>query len=270
MLKIFIPCCNRPKFIGKQVASFKHFLKDEFEMIILNDGPNDFLRDSIQKECENLEIKSFATPSGLNRSGPSNAHASILNWIYHTEILKNHSEDPIMFVDSDMFMIREYSVLDSMAGFNITALPQYRGHVKYYQPNLMFINMKGLPGREQINFNPAFVEGYATDIGGSLYPYIKNNPELKIKDLIHTSHIKPENDNMHVLPEKAKLGFNPEFGIEIYESSFLHYGAASNWNVSFLSPQDFFPTKTRYVFSLIDKCISGEIVMEKNNFKFGG
>jgi len=270
MLRIFIPCCNRPSFIEKQVTSFNHFLKDEFEMIILNDGSSDFLRNKIAQECDKLQIQNIIPPRNINRFDPSNSHASVLNWAYNHIILEKYNNDIILFADSDIFMVREYLIEESLAGNHFAALPQNRGHIDYYQPNMMFIDMKNLPNKNALNFSPALIGGYQTDTGGSTHYYIKDNPDLKIKDLIHTSHIKPENNNMHVLPEAALSGFNPEFGIEIYESSFLHYGAASNWNVSFLSPQDFFPTKTRYVFSLVDKCVSGEIVMEKNNFKFEG
>ena len=48
---------NKPEFIRWQHATFKKFLKDDYEFVVFNDAPNKKLSKKIEAACRKLKIE---------------------------------------------------------------------------------------------------------------------------------------------------------------------------------------------------------------------
>ena len=93
-------------------------------------------------------------------------------------------------------------------------------------------------------------QGVVGDTSSGLHHFLDASPEVKVRPVLHTSHINRLNDNLECLPREARERYRHYFRVEMYERAFLHYGSASNWKIGlgfeyFNSPIDFLPEKTR-------------------------
>lgn len=86
-----------------------------------------------------------------------------------------------------------------------------------------------------------------TDTGGKLFKWLLRNPDLKIRYIKHTFHIK--GDRKAVLPERFRANYDDEYSIQAIEDFILHYRAGSNWQKKGL---DFITAKRDYFFSLLN------------------
>ncbi|WP_209125696.1 hypothetical protein [Alkalihalobacillus sp. BA299] len=262
-VKIYTFSYNRPDFIPLQFKSIKNFIKEDYEYIVFNDGKNNSIRNKIKENCDNLGVKHIITHFTDIKS-PSEAHAYLLQWAFHNIII--HDKQCICcLIDPDMFFITETSIEKYLNGYDLAGIPQYRRHVKYLYPNILFLKMDNLPNKENINFMNGLVEGEKTDTGGFLYYWLKQNKRLKIKYIQHTSHIYSKNNNMHCLPDEIKREYNDDYRFDIIDKMILHYGRGSNWDKKDTS---FHINKTNLAFRFVNGCIMGDIVLPKYVYKF--
>ena len=201
-------------------------------------------------------------------SSASVANAAVAQWAFDNVILQEYSNDMVVLLDHDMFMCREFSVKEYMTNYGMSGIPQVRGHIKYHWIGILFFDLSVLPNKARINIFCGLVRGKNVDAGGMLWYYIHENPEVAVRDMEHTSHIKDENSNLYVLPDSVLEKYHSSFCLQIVESSFVHYGGASNWKHNLLSTNDFTPDKTSFFNWLMSECLSGSIKMPKIEYSF--
>ena len=262
-VRIFSPVCNNPEFIKLQAKTFERFLDDDYDYIVLNDGLDPGLVSEISKVCQELSIECVEVPKSLIHSSAAVAHSAVMQWAYDNIILGKYVDDICVFVDSDMFAIRDFSISSFVGDNALCGVPQHRGPIEYFWPGLLFMNIPLMPNKEDFNVYCGIVRGFNVDAGGIMWHYLNENRGINLKGIQHTSHIHSCNSNMHVLCNEVLERYDEEFRIEILESSFLHYGGASTRNFP-----DRQKRKREFVGWLLAACIDNSIKMPEVDFVF--
>jgi len=257
MINIFTSVVNRPEFVEIQKKLFDKFLKEPYQFHVIDDSLEESISLDFKVVCEEYGIKYYRKPQGsrsLNESRWSGArHAcETIQWTYDNLIKTDYCNDFVLFLDSDMFLIDHFSIVDHMENEIISGLRQTRGKVKYMWNGLMFFDMLKIKSIDSdLNFSDGIVEGEMTDIGGHLYYYFKKNGiEFKNTDVEYPTHF---ND---LDLQKDANGFNMELHLD---SKFLHYRAGTNWHTqsNWKGKIDPFAIKEKIFHEIIGDLLNG-------------
>jgi len=229
LVKIYTYPDKRPDFILRQKKSLDVFLRDNFELIVINNGSNVQLRDEIYKICADNQITHHFVENP-NHSNPNVACEYPIVQSMNRFICKENTADISVILDSDMFFIKPFSISEYLGEYELAAIKQIRKHVNYIWNGIVFINHRTIKNIEELDFSIKTIDGVPTDVGGSTYFYFKNNPNCKLRNILHTSHIHPKNKNLHVIPHSLLDDYNIDYCFELIENSILHYGRGSNWD----------------------------------------
>ncbi len=157
----------------------------------------------------------------------------------------------VMIIDSDMFLIEQFSLQEYLSNYDLAGVPQSRQHVNYLWNGLLFFNMNSLPDKTSLNFNCGQVDGIPVDVGGHTYDYLSTHPETRVKLIGHM--LIPEG---YVLFEEEGMPKNVRFLLEqgmcniefLIRYTFLHYRSGANWDYK---PLQYHQTKTQILESFI-------------------
>jgi len=247
MIYIFTSVVNRPDFVELQNKLFKKFLKNSHEFHVIDDSIIESIESQFQNVCYENGLKYYKKPPRATALNPAQSCADTIQWTYDNIIRKNHSNDIVFFLDSDMFLIDEFDIEEYMNNVIISGLPQVRGHVTYMWNGIMFFNMPIIEDKD-IDFSDGVVEGEMTDVGGHTYWYFKkNNISMKETDVQYPTHY---ND---IDLQKDAGGYNMELHLD---GKFLHYRAATNWHSNWRSSDDPLVGKTKVFKEIIDSILS--------------
>lgn len=226
---------NRPDFIPYQYKCFQKFLKEPFEYVVYNNADNNDICRVIAKTCKDLGIECVRVPQDIHKSGaPSIRCAESLNYAISSHAINHHGK--ICIIDSDMFLLKPFSISKHLDGYNILGVPQSRGNVSYITNQLIL--MTDIPNLHRFKMDCVSIGNINTDTGGYFYYYHKENPSIKYGDIsfIASGHPKEyylssiENERVR---EYMRNDPSPEEAgafAELYlNHSFLHYRAGSNW-----------------------------------------
>lgn len=247
MIHIFTSVVNRPDFVELQQKLFKKFLKNEYQFHIVDDSIIESIESEFQSVCFENGLKYYKKPPRASAMNPAQACADTVQWTYDNIICKNHSEDIVFFLDSDMFLIDEFDIEEYMEDAIISGLPQVRGHVTYMWNGIMFFNMPMIEDKN-IDFSDGTVEGHMTDVGGMTYWYFKKTGiKMKETDVQYPTHY---ND---IDLQKDAGGYNMELHLE---GKFLHYRAATNWHSNWRGLDDPLVGKTKVFKQIMESILS--------------
>lgn len=260
---IFTYSYNRPEFIEYQYKTFEKFLLDDFEFVVFNDASDTAMRDKIEKTCKTLQIKCINIPQHIHNlpylkrfPGEDFNHPSVRNSNVVQYSLNNlgfNHNGIVALFDSDLFLVRPFSIKKFMEGFGLSGMPQSRGNpdflIDYLWIGLVFIDMYTIPDRRTLNFNCGQVEGISVDPGGHTYYYLNAHPEVPVRFLNVASWpfavCKECAENniricLHNDKELRNWGFdnrqidfihkgpiNSEFFLN---GTFFHYRGGTNWD----------------------------------------
>jgi hypothetical protein len=152
---------------------------------------------------------------------------------YSLDTLGFDHQGIVAIIDSDMFLIRPFSIEQYMRGYDLAGYPQSRKHIEYIWNGIVFFDMQTLPDRKTINFNCGPIDGIGLDVGGQTYRYFQSHPNLRLKfmdgmylKLDHQISQREASDpNLYFLLNK-----NPN-NIEFFlDYSFFHYRGGGNWD----------------------------------------
>ena len=225
---------NKPEFIIWQYKTFKKFLKDEYELIVFNDAPNLRYFEGIQTICDELQITSIDVPQKIHQHpyylpreegvmGPSAECAETIQYMLAT--VGFSYPGVVAIVDSDMFLIQEFSIENFMRGYQLAAYPwrlkNNQNEVVYLLPNLMFFDMRTLPDKETLNFNLGTVEGVRCDTGGHTYYYLSKHPDLKWRKTNFVTWHTPREENLFTSSLLSSLQSIPNFTPSLLSKSLI-------------------------------------------------
>lgn len=223
MIKIYSIQFNNPEFLYYQFLTFKKFIKEEHELICINnsfDKPEE--KEAIRQKAHELNIPHYF-PEGINHSKSGYSHQTALQWTWKNFII--NSNDINIIVDHDMFFIRDFSFDPS---YDITSVMQGRGeHIRYFHPGFMVIN-NTLKDKETVDFKGELIDGFNCDTGGNWHHYLVAHPQLKIKGL-SICNICSEHENMDIMPPEARSDYNESDPLQIIGGNIIHFRNGSNW-----------------------------------------
>jgi len=245
MIHIFTSVVNRPDFAILQNQLFKKFLKNEYQFHIVDDSVEESVSGQFELICNQSGFSYYRKPERAVQLNPAQSCADTVQWTYDNIIRKNHCDDIVLFLDSDMFLIDEFDIEEYMKDEIISGLPQVRGHVTYMWNGIMFFNMPKIEDKN-IDFSDGVIEGQMTDVGGMTYWYFKKNSiQMKETNVEYPTHY---ND---IDLQKDAGGYNMELHLD---GKFLHYRAATNWHANWRGFEDPLLAKT-IVFNQIMQSI---------------
>ncbi len=225
---IFTYAYNRPDFIEIQYKTFKKFLKDDYEFIVFNDAVDAAMEQNIIAMCTKYGIRCIRIPQsihakpylrrwqGENYQDPAVRNSNVV--MYSLNEIGFKHDGLVVLLDSDMFLIRNFSIKEYMHTYDLAGLEQPRPGVIYLWIGLAFLDMRTMPNRHTIDFNCGLVGSQPVDAGGQTYYYLQNNPTAKVRffeeGFIHNFHFV--------------LGKTRHIPI-VDENIFFHYYAGTNW-----------------------------------------
>lgn len=274
---IFTYSYNRPDFIELQYKTLKKFLQDDYHFVVFNDAQDPRLYKQIQDTCKQLTIPCIKIPQEIHRGSnePSVRNCNVVHYsLKHYGFLH---DDILVLLDSDMFLIKPFSVKDFMSSYDLAALPQERGPIKYLWIGVVFLNMATMPNKNTINFYCGNINNIQLDTGGYTYYYLQNNPHARVHFMnqiyTHTFACNACCQSgykfacTHNTPILQREGFDSNF-IKFFQSgptqgyyheaymellldqTFLHYRSATNWDGK---PQEYHAQKTKILNNFINE-----------------
>ncbi|MBY0110252.1 MAG: hypothetical protein K2X90_04025 [Candidatus Babeliaceae bacterium] len=260
---------NRPEFIPLQDSTFKKFLKDDYEFVVFNDARDPKVKKEIYEICKKLNLRCIRIHQEIHDrpylyrwpgEDYNSACCRCANVVQYSlnEIGFQHN-DLVAIVDSDLFLIKEFSIREYMKNCQLAGIEQKRHHVDYLWNGIVFFDMPNLPSKKEIDFNCGKVDGIPVDVGGQIYHYLKKHPNLSVKYINqwHTDDFTENHDTLikNGLNEKTLSFYDIKIpnAVFILDSTFLHYQSGTNWNRN--SPE-YHRTKFKKLEAFINHIIS--------------
>lgn len=282
---IFTYAYNRPEFIALQDKCFKKFLKENFDFIVFNDARDAKNEKAIQSECHKLGIQCVRIPQEIHTrpylqrfSGEDWNHPSVRNSNvvqYSLDYVGFNKKDYLLLLDSDIFLISSFSVLEYMKDCQLSGCLQSGSNknnfINYIWIGLVFLDMNTLPNIRTINFNCGRINSVPVDAGGFTYFYLTNYPMIKKKYFgscgISEFYCETCKKNSQICTHNKNIlernGFSEEeidflmSGITNSEfflgKQFFHYRGGSNWDHK---PNEYHIKKFENLKNFIDKITS--------------
>jgi hypothetical protein len=256
---------NRPEFMPVQARCFRRFLRDDYELRIVNSATSESARADIAATAAGLSLPTLAVAAPDKSLPPSHAHSQLIH-----EVLRDATTPPpgsiICLMDSDMFLLRDFSYEDLLDGYALAGRKDRRGNVRYLVGSgILAINTTLVPSPVNLDFTPACIDGVQTDTGGGLYHYLRNHPMAKVRGFAYSGKVNTRNGNLACLPDALRTRYEDGFAIEIWEQAFLHYVSGSNWDER---GGDFHERKWNYVNAVVDGCIAGTTTLPGARYEY--
>jgi hypothetical protein len=250
-VQIFTSVVNRPEFLTVQKQLFDQFLDDYYQFNVVDDSIDDLVSDQFNQIAQDNDIRYYKKPRIGSNLNPAEACAEAVQWTYDNIILKEHNQDLVLFLDSDMFLVDTFGLKDYLEDKIICGCPQIRGHVKYIWNGLMFFNMPKIMSIDSnINFNCGHVDGHLTDVGGNTwYYFVKNKIKFTETDVQYPTHF----NDIELQNEEVTKGYNFELHLD---GKFLHYRAATNWHSNWRGSRDPLKQKTETFNKIISNILA--------------
>lgn len=263
-MKIITAVVNNPEFVEIQYHTLKRYYQGAYEFIVFNDAKlfPDYtnsgditLRQQIEDKCNALHIQCISIPNDHHniKDNASERSADSMNFMFQYQ--QDHP-DQYLVIDSDMFLIREWSV-ESLEGYDAAIVLQSRTDPTYHYPwnGWCYFDMSRLKDANLVRWER--IPGYC-DTGGNMNDWL--HAQMAGQPIPDTNEIRWTNnmfysDTIYFIkhlwsgtwdiseaPEYIKknpilLDFltndprnvNGKFFCELYDGAFLHYRAGGNW-----------------------------------------
>lgn len=260
-MKIVTTVVNNPDFIEIQHYTLKKYFKTEYEFIVFNDakefpdytnGGDVTLRAKIEDTCKSLNIKCINIVNDHHKSEQSGSQRSVdsMNNVFKYQL---ENPDVYLFIDSDMFLIKDFDVTE-YSKYDAAFVLQQRDNIFYMWPQLCYFDMHKIKDFHTINWNSC----NSCDAGGMTKEWLSMHVDIdtipnthqirhsekgyEINNLYFIKHLWSCSWDQSELPDYLKnkeklLEFftndprnqNGKYFCEIYDDVFLHYRAGCNW-----------------------------------------
>jgi hypothetical protein len=243
---------NRPDFIPYQYFTFKKFLKDDYKFVVFNDARDMHHKKSIEDVCNMLGIDCIRIPQAvhdrpyLKRWPGEDYNHSVVRCAnvvqYSLDVLGFDHNGIVMIIDSDMFLVKPFSLESFMTDNKIDIAGVYQGRqgIKYLWNGIVFMNMNTLPNRRTLDWNCGKVEGVSVDVGGQTHYYLKYNPHINVH-YIQQIHSDGLICNMCRERHNAKCSHNDEILMKynITDEKTVKFLKAGPVNIEFFHNESF-------------------------------
>jgi hypothetical protein len=246
----------RSDLLVYQHRTLQKFSLDPYELVIIDNTTPDRaqVRAEIAALCRDLGLRCLRVPADKQNHNTANeAHAHALEWMWPEVVLKDRPAYAVLY-DFDMFLCKPFSVSAFLGSLAFAGWGQGHAPIHYLWPGLAFVNLGILPSPEQISWYCGRIDNVPVDVGGQLHHYLKNHPELQVKDMESTARITHA-QGLERLPVLARATYEDRFGVDVMNRAFLHYVGGSGWD---WPSDELRTTKTHWVTTLLEKCLAGE------------
>lgn len=224
--------CNTPIFIEYQYKTLKKFLKQSFDLYVVDDCNRIEETRQLIDICNKYQLIYIKCPEHpSNRRNGGDRHMNGLN-----AGLKSIPEryKYIGILDGDMFLIKYLNLDIVLEQYDVISHMSGNGGVTYFWPGIVIWKAETTK-LHQYYWDGCYGITGSTDTGGTTYKFILANPHLKINCIGSTN----VNFDMNNLPESVKkfliddIKNNPRPCVDLMylnnEFTFFHYRAISNW-----------------------------------------
>ncbi len=254
---ILIAGYGAPTFLSLQIRALRHFLAEPFEVrVFLSRGGSDQDREAWSKACRTWGVELSVIPEhdeptypGLNSGWNSARLGAAINWAWDRFALPWQtrplattrpeggygygSGSYVMILDTDMFPVKPFSVVDQLAGgrgsrghdFAIAAVSQSRGPITYLYNGIMFFDLARMTNASHFRMDAGVVGGHDTDTGGASAYYLQANPTVRWRPLTHML--------LGWTPESLRP-FRVVLGDALIEYFTADYAVVKDWSGAFL------------------------------------
>lgn len=251
-IKIFSVHAKRTDFLKLHLDSLNYFCKDNFEYFCIDNFADESQSNEIKNQCKDNRIN-YLRFTNYNITGTAWDHSPALNSIKNI----SNDEDINIILEFDVFLIKYFSFVDYIEQYNIAGIYQQRNGFKdeYIAPFVVIVNKNSNFSSIDFGSTPGF------DVGGNTRFFL---PSKNVKWMNHTSSLISLKDNNTFI-----IDYDPSFGCQIIEDSFLHYYRGTNWDNK---PKNYEDIKTSWLLNALHKSKECDILnysyISKYNTKF--
>lgn len=295
MITIYSIQFNRPDFIHLQNKTLKHFLKDDFELVVINNSNNELISQSISEMCRNESLSEVRISSNISANAasayPGYHHSIAMNEVLKNEISKN--TNTCVILDGDVFLMGEYSFEERMKGAHMFGAYQQRKGRYWLTPVVIGLKPAELPDFDSINLIGSHIFNQTpNDVSKDMSFFPRKIGENYVFDCPVCTGLVNDDSEKHIpldtggelymylkahpevkvkkapatshlkgesiesLPQEFRHRYSEEYFFEFYDSKFLHYCRSSNWDHK---THDYHVSKTGLLNDMIDEAILGHV-----------
>lgn len=232
-IKIFSIHAKRTDFLKLHIDSLNHFCKDDFEYFCIDNFVDQEKSNNIKLQCKDIGIN-YLRFKDYNITGTAWDHSPALNSIKNI----SNDQDINIILEFDVFLIRHFSFVDYIEQYDISGIYQQRNGFEneYIAPFVIIVNKDSNFSSIDFGSTPGF------DVGGNIRFFL---PNKNVKWMNHTSSLITINDS-----NAFNIDYDPSFGCQIIENSFLHYYRGTNWDNR---PKNYENLKTSWLLNALHK-----------------
>jgi hypothetical protein len=156
-----------------------------------------------------------------------------------------------VIIDSDLFLMKDFSFDEYLADNDIAALPQSRDagvYIVEYFWNCLVILSPAAPHKHTLDMGCGMIYHAPCDVGGLSHFYIKAHPNLKWLRIPSSGIITDHPEVISLLPEKIRGHYKLNYDMEVIQGSFLHLRGGSRWDNK---PAEYYNEKEEFIKKLL-------------------
>ena len=238
----------RTDLLVHQHRTLRRFLRDPHELIVVNDLPEP-ARAGVRDAAASLGLACLEVPAPYCDQ-PSLALGRTMDFTLRRI---GRGGGLSVFLHSDVFLCRPFSILDYMEGFDVAAVPEVRplpsGRTAGYPCSVLVVLRAGALARpESISFAIASIDGVRCDTGAAFWHYLARTPipRMRAMNILEISAAQNASALGIPCPEDDVL--------DLIAGAFLHYKAGSDWQKR---GREFHERKAERIFGLLDGLVAG-------------
>jgi hypothetical protein len=252
MIKIFQVNDINPDLLPLQVASFRKYMREDFEFIVLGSevlSNNPEKAAEVSKVCRSLSIQTLEVPrdpaieaawqrganpgeflfhpkTGRFVTGKGGAAFNyMLQWAWERVLTKEPG--PVCFIHTDVFLMESIKLTDYLREYSLCCVLHREKNTNHPEDKLCFMwealllaKCPELPNPETTVWFPSRVEGTWLDTGGPTHYYLKAHPEIRLLEIPTSGCFDDPEVDFH----PARYQF-----FHLGDKRIFHYQSGSKW-----------------------------------------
>lgn len=232
---ILLSIHNKIDYLETQIDSFKKNIINDFKHIIINNAADHDTELLIYKICKDKNIECIRNvPNSRDVSG---ALEQALNNLKN--LIVDHDDKNIAVIESDIFCFKKTDLSNLILSFELAGIYQQRNDfdIEYLHPCFFITKNKDI--FNSLNWGKL----HDTDVGGQTSIALRRN-NYSINWIEHTAFLDTEYES------KLLKNYKKNYGIQIINSSFIHYNRGSGWYVS--ETENFHKEKFQWLLNFLN------------------
>jgi len=225
--------CNHPEFLEYQCKSLEKFLRDDYELIVMNDGVNSQEHNAIKALSQKYGALNVTYEQHWHRTDPLNKKIKEIlsrphfNDFFNFDMKKIYEhislrhchliqyaldqfgydhDDVVVIMDGDAFLVQPLSIRSLLTETPLVGIDSDFKDRHYLWVPFVAFEPKRLPNVRELKFHMDNVEGVICDTGSNSYHYLKNHPEVPFQ--LYSRH-KASDFAFYGAEDFSKIGLSP-------------------------------------------------------------